>query len=69
MPRSFAFDLPKKVRRLGLRVALSARMREGKCAVIQSEALKEGKTQYLRTLLSQVDACPCAQSLCHATDA
>lgn len=53
VPRSFAFDLPKKVRRLGLRVALSARMREGKCAVIQSEALKEGKTQYLRTLLSQ----------------
>jgi len=53
VPRSFAFELPKKVRRLALRVAISSRMREGRCVVIQSEALKDGKTQYLNTILNK----------------
>ena len=53
VPRFFAFSLNKKVRRMGLRVALSARMREGKCFIIQSEALKERKTQYLKKLLDK----------------
>jgi len=53
VPRSFAFDMPKKVRRLALRVALSARLREGKCVIIQSEALKEPKTQYLATIFQK----------------
>ena len=53
VPRSFAFDIPKKVRRLALRVAISARMREGKCVIIQTEALKEPKTQYLATVFQK----------------
>jgi large subunit ribosomal protein L4 len=51
--RSFAFSIPKKVRRLALRVALSARMREGKCVIIRSEALKEPRTQYLDTIFKK----------------
>lgn len=51
VPRSFAFDLPKKVRRLALRVALSARMREGKLVVIESEEIAEPKTAYLDSIL------------------
>jgi len=53
VPRSFAFDMPKKVRRLALRCALSSRMREGTCVIIQSEALKEGKTKHLNTILNK----------------
>ena len=45
-PRSYAFVLPKKVRRLGLSMALSHLQKEGKLFVVDSMA-SEGKTAEL----------------------
>jgi len=47
--RSHAFDLQKKVRRLGLKTALSAKQAEGKLIVIDAAKLDEAKTKALRT--------------------
>jgi len=49
--RSHAFDLQKKVRRLGLKIALSAKQNEGKLVVIDSAHIEEGKTKALRARL------------------
>lgn len=45
-PRSHAHDLPKKFRKLGLRHALSAKVKEG-ALVVLDEAAAEGKTAAL----------------------
>jgi large subunit ribosomal protein L4 len=50
--RSHAFDLQKKVRRLGLKIALSAKRGEGKLVVIDSAHIDEGKTKALRARLA-----------------
>jgi len=50
--RSHAFDLQKKVRRLGLKIALSAKQDEGKLVVIDSAHIEEGKTKALRARLA-----------------
>ncbi len=47
VPRSHAFDLPKKVRALGLKHALSAKAQAGKLVVLDSAELPEGKTAAL----------------------
>jgi len=49
--RSHAFDLQKKVRRLGLKTALSAKQAEGKLIVIDEAQLGEAKTRVLRARL------------------
>jgi large subunit ribosomal protein L4 len=49
--RSHAFDLQKKVRRLGLKTALSAKQAEGKLIVIDEAQLGEAKTKQLRARL------------------
>src|SRR6202171_3939308 len=46
--RSHAFDLQKKVRRLGLKTALSAKQAEGKLVVIDAAKLDQAKTKALR---------------------
>ena len=43
--RSHAIDLPKKVRNLALRVALSAKQSEGKLIIVDSLQVKESKTK------------------------
>ena len=43
-PRSHAFDLPKKVRALGLRHALSAKASRGKLVILDSLDIAEAKT-------------------------
>lgn len=43
--RSHAVDMPKKVRRLALKTALSAKQADGKLVVIDSSAIKSPKTQ------------------------
>ncbi|HEX9461239.1 MAG TPA: 50S ribosomal protein L4 [Alphaproteobacteria bacterium] len=43
-PRSHAFDLPKKVRKLALRTALSSKQAEGKLIVIDAVTLAKPKT-------------------------
>jgi large subunit ribosomal protein L4 len=50
--RSHAFDLPKKVRALALRHALSAKAKDGGLIVIDSAALTDGKTKVLTGHLS-----------------
>jgi len=47
-PRSHAIDLPKKVRALALKLALSAKARAGELTVVDSLATKEAKTAALR---------------------
>ena len=42
--RDHANSLPKKVRKLGLRMALSSKQAEGKLTVLDSAALEEGRT-------------------------
>ncbi|HYU13349.1 MAG TPA: 50S ribosomal protein L4 [Stellaceae bacterium] len=49
--RSHAFDLQKKVRRLGLKTALSAKQAEGKLIVIDEAQIGEAKTKALRARL------------------
>lgn len=43
--RSHALDLPKKVRNLALRVALSAKQAQGKLIIVDSLKVKEAKTK------------------------
>jgi len=46
-PRSHAHDIPKKVRALGLRMALSAKAGAGKLVVLDSTDMAEAKTAVL----------------------
>ena len=45
--RSHAHDLPKKVRKLGLKMALSAKAKAGELRVIESAVLADAKTKTL----------------------
>ena len=47
-PRSHAIDLPKKVRRLALKHALSAKARDGGLIVLDRASVKDGKTKTLQ---------------------
>ncbi|PCJ59901.1 MAG: 50S ribosomal protein L4 [Rhodospirillaceae bacterium] len=47
-PRSHAFQLPKKVRRLALKAALSAKQAAGKIVILDSTKLSSVKTQELK---------------------
>ncbi|KAL7693222.1 putative ribosomal protein L4/L1e [Plasmopara halstedii] len=49
--RDFSYSLPKKVRAMGLRVALSTKLREGKLAVIDSLDTDVSKTKDMKKLL------------------
>ena len=50
--RVFTSSLNKKIRQLGLRMALSSKAREGNLIVLDNLDLSEGKTKELRTKLS-----------------
>src|SRR6202023_12175 len=52
--RSHAFDLQKKVRRLGLKTALSAKQAEGKLVVIDAANLTAAKTKALRAQFAEL---------------
>ena len=53
-PRSHAIDLPKKVRALALKHALSSKAKAGSLIVIDSVAQKEAKTAALRTTFGKL---------------
>ncbi len=53
-PRSHAIDLPKKVRALALRHALSAKAKDGSLVVVDAIAVKEAKTKALRDRLEKL---------------
>jgi large subunit ribosomal protein L4 len=52
--RSHAFDLPKKVRAMALRHALSSKAKDGTLIVVDTLALKDAKTAALRTQLGAI---------------
>ncbi len=54
LPRDHGFKLPKKVRVLGLKVALSAKQAAKKLIVIDSLDLKDGKTAGLKKKLEKL---------------
>jgi large subunit ribosomal protein L4 len=54
-PRSHAIELPKKVRALALRHALSAKARAGELAIVASTALSEARTATLRAQFGKLD--------------
>src|SRR6478672_757128 len=53
-PRSHAIDLPKKVRALALRHALSAKAKDGGIIVLDKAAMKDGKTKQLASHLEKL---------------
>jgi large subunit ribosomal protein L4 len=54
--RSHAFDLPKKVRALALKHALSSKAKDGALIVVDTVAIKEAKTAALREQLEKIGA-------------
>ena len=52
--RSHAFDLPKKVRALALRHALSSKAKDGSLIVVDTVSLKDSKTAALRIQLGAI---------------
>lgn len=52
--RSHAFDLPKKIRALALRHALSSKVKSGALVVLDSVALTEAKTAALRATFDKI---------------
>jgi large subunit ribosomal protein L4 len=54
-PRSHAIDLPKKVRALALRHALSAKAQAGEIVVLDKAIAKDGKTGLLRDQFAKLD--------------
>ncbi|MFA5899164.1 MAG: 50S ribosomal protein L4 [Hyphomicrobium sp.] len=54
-PRDHAFDLPKKVRALALRHALSAKAQAGEVVVLDKAESKDGKTAALRDQFAKLD--------------
>src|SRR5436309_10148290 len=53
-PRSHAIDLPKKVRALALRHALSAKAKDGGIVVIDKVAIEKGKTSGLKSRFAKL---------------
>jgi len=51
--KSWAFDMPKKVRRLALRTAISARMQEGRLVIVEDLDIEDHKTSLLQGVLDR----------------
>jgi len=54
-PRSHAIELPKKVRALALKHALSAKAKAGEIAIVSTVASKEAKTAALRAQFGKLE--------------
>jgi large subunit ribosomal protein L4 len=54
-PRSHAIELPKKVRALALRHALSAKAKAGEIVILDKASSAEGKTGALKTQFAKLD--------------
>lgn len=55
-PRDYGFSLPKKVRRLALRSALSSKVNEQKLIVLEDLSLSEAKTREMVKVLKALQA-------------
>lgn len=58
-PRDYSYKLPKKVRRLALRMALSARLSEGNLVVVDEFRLPEIKTKDFVNVMNNFDFANC----------
>lgn len=54
-PRDHSFDLPKKVRKLGLRMALAEKFALGKLRIVQDFALEDNKTKTALGVIQGLD--------------
>ncbi len=54
IPRDHGYSLPKKVRKLGLKTALSAKHAEGRLIILEALSLDEGKTKVFREKLEKL---------------
>lgn len=54
--RSHAHKLPKKVRQLGMKSALSAKQKDGKLLIVEALSMDDAKTKALKSQLSAFDA-------------
>ncbi len=52
-PRDYSYTLPKKVRRLGLRMALSSKVMNDRLVVLDDYAISEIKTKNMQALLDR----------------
>lgn len=52
--RSHAYDLPKKIRKLGLKIALSSKVTSGKLLVVTEAKLADAKTKLLSEKLNKL---------------
>ena len=52
-PRSHAIELPKKVRALALRHALSAKAKAGEIVMLEKAEVSDGKTKALKDMLGE----------------
>jgi len=53
-PRDHGFSLPKKIRALGMKAALSAKQADGKLVILKEAALGEAKTAKLKAQLDKL---------------
>lgn len=58
-PRDYSYKLPKKVRRLALRMALSARMDEGNLVIVDSLEMDKPKTRDFVGIMKNFDFSNC----------
>lgn len=54
-PRDYHIDIPKKTRRLALRSALTAKVKDGQLTVVTDLGVTEGKTREIHGLLQRLD--------------
>jgi large subunit ribosomal protein L4 len=54
LPRSYAFSMPRKARRLAIKSALSAKVQAGELLVVEDIAFKEPKTKSVVTMLEKL---------------
>ncbi len=58
-PRDYSYKLPKKVRKLGLRMALSARFGEGNLTVVDTLSMDEIKTKKFVEIMNRLEMDNC----------
>ncbi|KAI5060322.1 hypothetical protein GOP47_0024742 [Adiantum capillus-veneris] len=56
-PRDYSYTLPKKVRRLGLKIALSARVAEGKLLIFDDVSPSSHKTKEMAKYIEGIEQC------------
>lgn len=63
-PRSHAVEFPKKLRKLALKMALSAKARNGKLVVLENEKAKDHKTKAMADALGKLGVSSSAVIVC-----